>query len=184
MDVVEDRVEMAITHNTPDGIAQSIGTALRSCAPHSRHVWDPNPDLQGVVEEWAERCRERLAEARWEQPEWWEGPEEIIFYSLGDPEGTHGWPFVYADGEAEDIIGEAFARDQNIREADPDLVIANVSMREVRDGVHDAMLYGQPVKVILWTGREQVHRMGLIGVPGTSTIEYAMARMAERANHT
>lgn len=167
---------MALTQKTPDGIGQSIGTALNSCAP-SHPVWRLNPRLQPVVEEWAARCRARLALARWEQAEWWEGPEEIIIYGLGDPEGTYHWPFVYADGEAEDIIQQAMQENPNIPWQAPDLIHTNVSMHEVRDGEHPATLYGHPVKIFLWTNR---HRMGLIGVPGTSTIEYARRQMEER----
>lgn len=174
---------------SPNSVGLLIEHTLRKCAPR-RVAFSPNPNLKNVVAEWVARCRARLAVVDWEHLEMWspESAQELIIYGLWDTEGTYGLPFIYADSEAEqineEVMDEAIAKDPALQWAAPDLIVANVSLNELRDGVHEATLYSNPVELYLWSRGGGSHdRTGLLVVPNTRAAERAARDMKERAAH-
>lgn len=74
------------------------------------------------------------------------------FFSLKDPAGKHGWLFCYFHGKAESVVdAEWNCKQPKDNWCVSDLPSSDTPRDSLEDGIHDATLYGEPVKVYLWT---------------------------------
>ena len=74
------------------------------------------------------------------------------FFSRDDPQGEHLWPFCYFHDKAENHCDAEWNKKQPQEDwCAPDLPSCDTPRESFEDGIHDATLYGEPVKVYLWT---------------------------------
>jgi hypothetical protein len=81
------------------------------------------------------------------------GVPHVQFYSLRDPRGRRGWPFVYAHHEAGKVVQDAL--EEIDIEAPPDLIASsNYERDELDDGIYKVKLYDEDAVLYLWTHGE------------------------------